>query len=87
MATFKSVLSRWIVLVVVLCGCFLSTGAVFAPPSVSFQGPLNPMPLGPSVVEKFFFDSMGTKPASSCNAALNRLGSLVITERAIGKSA
>ena len=87
MATFRSVLTRWIVLVVVLCGSFSSTGAVFAPPSAPFQGSLNPIHLGPAVGEKIFSGSMGEKSASFCNAALNRLGALVITHRAIAISA
>ncbi len=87
MATFKSILSRGIFAVAVFCLSFSSMGAIFAPFSPSFQGPLDPMRLSPPVEARIVSGPTKAKSFFRRDAALGRLTELVLTERAITTSA
>ena len=87
MATFRSVLSRWIFVAAIFCGSFTSMGAAFAPLSPSFQGSLDPMRLGSSLESRIVSGPMETKFSSRRDAALSRLEELVLAHRAISISA
>ena len=87
MATFRSVLSRWIFLVVVFLGSFTFMGAAFAPLSPSFQAPFGSTCLGPSVGLKIVSDPIEPKSFHRHDAALSRLETLTLTYRAISVSA
>ena len=87
MATFRSVLSRWIFVAAVFCGSFTSMGAAFAPLSPSFQKSFDSMRLGPSMESRIVSGPMEAKSSSRRDAALSRLGELVLTHRAISTSA
>ncbi len=87
MATFKSVLSRRIVAASVLLGSALSVGAAFAPTGPSFQprsdlvGLMDFRELRTAGIP---FDGAFSGKTST---ALDRLGELVLTHRAIAVSA
>jgi hypothetical protein len=87
MATFRSVLFRWIFAGSVFCGSFISLGAVFAPLSSSFPGSLDPMRLGPSVESRVVSGPVERKPSFRRSEAVSRLEELVLTHRAISVSA
>jgi len=87
MATFRSVLSRWIFAVAVFYGGFISLGAAFAPLGPSFQGSSDPVRLDVSVESRIISGPMEVKSFSRHNEALNRLGELVFTHHAISVSA
>ena len=87
MATFKSFVLRWMFAIAVFLGSFVSFGAAFAPyspPHHAFSGTerLNlfsdPRTLSGTAL---------TRSLSRQDAALDRLGELVLTHRAIAVSA
>ncbi len=87
MATFRSILSRWIFLSAVFFGSLISLGAVFAPLSPSFQGPFDPMRFGSSVETRVVSGLAEAMSPSLRDPALGRLEELVLTHRAISTSA
>ncbi|MFH1800453.1 MAG: hypothetical protein ABH891_06385 [Candidatus Omnitrophota bacterium] len=86
MATFRSVLYRWVFAGAVFCGSFTSLGAVFAPLSSPFQGSPDPVRLGPPVELKIVFDPVEAKLSSRRDVILGRLEELILTHRAISAS-
>ena len=86
MATFRSVLCRWMFAGAVFCGSFASLGAVFAPLSSPFQRFPDAMRLGPSVEVGILSGSVEAKPSSRHAMILSRLEELVLTQRAISAS-
>ncbi len=87
MATFRSILSRWKFAVAVFCVSLASMGAAFAPLSPSFQGPLDPMRLGPPVESRIVPGPAEAKSSFCHDTALSRLEELILAHRAISTSA
>lgn len=85
MATFRSILSRWIFLGAIFFGSFISMGAAWVPLSPSLQVPLDPMRLGP-LRELRPVSGPVEATSSQRDSVLSRLGMLVFTERAIATS-
>ena len=87
MATFKSVLSRRIMLVLVLFGSALSVGAAFAPTGPSFQPRSDLVSLTDFKEPRTAGVSFGGPFSRKTSMALDRLGELVFTHHAIAVSA
>ena len=86
MATFRSVLFRWVFAGAVFFGSFGSLGAVFAPLSSPFQGPPGPMRLGLLMELRATSGPVEAKLSSRRDMILGRLEELIITHRAISAS-
>jgi hypothetical protein len=86
MATFRSMLYRWMFAGVVFCAGFASMGAVFAPLSSPFQGFPGPMRLGPPFEPEIVSIPVESKLSSRRDTVMGRLDELVLTHRAISTS-
>ena len=86
MATFRSVLYRWVFAVAVFFGSFISLGAVFAPRSSPFQGSPDPLRLDSLVELRIASGPVEAKFSSRRALILGRLEELVLTHRAISAS-
>ena len=85
MATFRSVLSRWIFAVAVFFVGFSSIGA--ASLTSPFQGPVDPVRFSLSVDPRIVSGPVGADPLSRCDAAVRHLKELVLTHCAVSMSA
>ena len=86
MATFRSVLCRWVFAGAVLFGSYISLGAIFVPLSSTLQRSPDLMRLGPLVELRITSGSVETKLSSRHNVVLDRLEELVLTHLAISAS-
>jgi len=87
MATFRSILSRWVFAVAIFCVSLTSIGAAFAPLNLSFQGPFDPVRVGSSLGSRMVSVPVEVKSSASRDTAFSRLEELVLTHRAISVSA
>ena len=87
MATFRSFLSRWILVAAVFCGSFISLGAAFVPFGTPIPGACGPVLLSPSREVRIPLGPMEVKPFFRHCAVLSRLEALVLTERTVARSA